>query len=67
MHPYVPSTFSYSTDHYLKYPMMIIRLWAVDDEDLKYLLNDAWNTRVAEYSLSGFCGAMRTICKSCDF
>ncbi|MDA1230276.1 MAG: MmcQ/YjbR family DNA-binding protein [Planctomycetota bacterium] len=30
------------TDHYLKYPMMIIRLSAVDDEDLEDLLNDAW-------------------------
>ena len=30
------------TDHYLKYPLMIIRLSAVDDDDLGDLLNDAW-------------------------
>lgn len=30
------------TNHYLNYPLMIIRLSAVDEDDLRDLLNDAW-------------------------
>lgn len=36
-----PNAF-YVTDHYLNYPMMIVRLSAVDDDDLRELLRDAW-------------------------
>ncbi|MCA9118735.1 MAG: MmcQ/YjbR family DNA-binding protein [Planctomycetaceae bacterium] len=35
-----PQVFSV-TDHYLNYPMMIVRLSAVDDDDLQELLRDA--------------------------
>ena len=37
-----PNAF-YITAHYLNYPMMIVRLSAVDDDDLRDLLNEAWN------------------------
>lgn len=30
------------TDHYLNYPMMIVRLSAVSDDDLRELLGEAW-------------------------
>lgn len=36
-----PETF-YITDHYLNYPLMLIRLSTVDAEDLRDLLEDAW-------------------------
>ncbi len=36
-----PNAF-FITDHYLNYPMMIVRLSAVDDDDLRDLLTDAW-------------------------
>lgn len=36
-----PNAF-YITDHYLNYPMMIVRLSAVDDHDLRDLLDEAW-------------------------
>lgn len=32
----------YITDHYSNYPMMIVRLSAVDDDVLRELLQDAW-------------------------
>jgi hypothetical protein len=32
----------YVTDHYLSHPMMIVRLSAVGEDDLRELLNDAW-------------------------
>ncbi len=36
-----PKSF-YITDHYLHYPMMIVRLSAVDETTLRELLSDAW-------------------------
>ena len=36
-----PETF-YITDHYLNYPYMLVRLAKVDREDLRELLEDAW-------------------------
>ena len=36
-----PAAFSV-TEHYRNYPMMIVRLSAVDDNDLRDLLSDAW-------------------------
>lgn len=32
----------YITDHYQNYPMMIVRLSRVDDDDLRDLLTNAW-------------------------
>lgn len=34
--------FFYVTAHYLNYPMMIVHLSAVDDDDLRELLGEAW-------------------------
>src|SRR5262249_44967979 len=36
-----PATF-FITDHYLNYPYMLIRLSKVDRDDLRELLEDAW-------------------------
>ena len=36
-----PETF-FITEHYRNYPMMIVRLSAVDADDLQELLDDAW-------------------------
>ena len=36
-----PETF-YITDHYLNYPYMLVRLSKVSREDLRELLEDAW-------------------------
>ena len=36
-----PETF-FITDHYLNYPYMLVRLSKVDRDDLRELLEDAW-------------------------
>jgi hypothetical protein len=38
-----PSVY-YVTDHYVKYPMVLVRLASIDRSALKHLLEKAWNT-----------------------
>jgi hypothetical protein len=42
----------YITDHYLNYPWMLVRLSAVDRDDLRDLLEDAWRLVAPQRFLS---------------
>jgi len=48
-----PETF-YISEHYLKYPAMLIRLSRVDREDLRKLIEDAWRRNASKRLLAAF-------------
>ena len=47
-----PGTF-YITDHYLNYPVMLVRLAAVDRDDLRDLLEESWRLSAPKRLLAG--------------
>ncbi|HYH60823.1 MAG TPA: MmcQ/YjbR family DNA-binding protein [Solirubrobacterales bacterium] len=44
------------TDHYRDYPMMLVELEAVDDDELRELLIESWRRRVPKKLLAEFDG-----------
>ena len=48
-----PETF-YISDHYLRYPAMLIRLSRVDPEDLRNLIEEAWRGKATKRLLAEF-------------
>ena len=48
-----PETF-YISEHYLRYPAMLIRLSRVDPEDLRKLLEEAWRSYASKRLLAAF-------------
>jgi len=48
-----PDTF-YISEHYLRYPAMLIRLSRVDREDLRRLLEEAWRSYASKRMLAAF-------------
>jgi hypothetical protein len=48
-----PETF-YISEHYLRYPAMLVRLSRVDREDLRKLLEDAWRHNASKRLLAEF-------------
>jgi hypothetical protein len=46
-----PESF-YITDHYVGYPMMLVRLSTVDPDDLRDILRDSWRRCAPEWLLS---------------
>jgi len=44
----------YITDHYVRYPWMLVRLSAVDRDDLADLLVDAWRLRAPKTLVAEF-------------
>ena len=48
-----PETF-YISEHYLRYPAMLIRLSRVDPDDLRRLLEDAWRSNASKRLIAAF-------------
>ena len=48
-----PETF-YITEHYHRYPVMLIRLSRVDPDDLRKLLEEAWRRNASKRLLAAF-------------
>jgi hypothetical protein len=48
-----PETF-YISEHYLRYPAMLIRLSRVDQDDLRRLLEEAWRGNASKRLLAEF-------------
>ena len=49
----------FTTDHYNGYPAVLVRLPAVDAEELTELLTDAWRTRAPRRLVTGFDADLR--------
>jgi hypothetical protein len=50
----------FTTDHYHGYPAVLVRLPAVDIEELTELLSDAWRTRASRRPVADLDSELRT-------